>query len=39
MLRPNGDPTMTHGELPDYKVMQSESDSKNGTDATLEFAK
>ncbi len=39
MLRPNGDPTMTHGELPDYKVTQSEADLKNGTDAVLEFAK
>jgi hypothetical protein len=30
---------MTHGELPDYKIIQSEADLKSGTDAVLEFAK
>ncbi len=39
MLRPSGDPTMLHGEVPDYEMAGGGEGSREGTDAVLEFAK
>ena len=37
MLRPNEDPTMTTGLLPDYKIEQKQEDTENGIDAVTNF--
>ena len=37
MLRPNGDPTMTTGILPDYKIEQKQEDTEKGVDTALKF--
>jgi C-terminal processing protease CtpA/Prc len=37
MLRPNRDPTMISGLLPDYKVVQKQEDTEKGVDTVLRF--
>ena len=39
MLRPNSDPKMTKGELPEYLVSQKPMDSNIGIDTVLDFVK